>query len=176
MHEFYKQILTPQEQVVAGLICEAKSEKEIARELDLGGPTVKFHKRRIFKKLQVKSQTEAALVLVGHLRNEHIKAREEIAALINELAQSMGPDAELDHRINCVIGSFKKVTIREGNRTKHVTRYFGPRANPEGAGAAGAPKPTASPWSRRTAAKALRRRMIDIETGRAELSIEAKKS
>ena len=40
---------------------QGKSNKEICRELDLAPPTVKIHVSAIFKALNVRNRTEAAL-------------------------------------------------------------------------------------------------------------------
>lgn len=54
--------LTSRERQVLAQICEAKSNKEIARELDIHEATVKMHVRELTRKLQAKNRTHAALI------------------------------------------------------------------------------------------------------------------
>ena len=54
--------LTPSEQRVLDLLKKGKSNKAIARELDIEETTVKVHVRRIMKKLHAANRTQAALV------------------------------------------------------------------------------------------------------------------
>lgn len=54
--------LTARQLEVLGLILKGKSNKEIARELDLSDATVKVHVSAIFKALHVNNRTQAALV------------------------------------------------------------------------------------------------------------------
>ena len=54
--------LTPSEQRVLELLREGKSNKVIARELEIQETTVKVHVRRIMKKLHAANRTQAALV------------------------------------------------------------------------------------------------------------------
>jgi len=54
--------LTPRElQVLKGLT-EGKSNKQIARDLDITEPTVKLHMKTLYRKLDVANRTQAALV------------------------------------------------------------------------------------------------------------------
>ena len=53
--------LTPSEQRVLDLLKKGKSNKAIARELDIEETTVKVHVRRIMKKLHAANRTQAAL-------------------------------------------------------------------------------------------------------------------
>ncbi|WP_299031621.1 response regulator transcription factor [uncultured Sulfitobacter sp.] len=56
------QKLTPRElQVLKGLT-EGKSNKEIARDLDLTEPTVKLHMKTLYRKLDAANRTQAALI------------------------------------------------------------------------------------------------------------------
>lgn len=48
-------------QVLKGLT-EGKSNKEIARDLDLTEPTVKLHMKTLYRKLDVSNRTQAAIV------------------------------------------------------------------------------------------------------------------
>ena len=43
-------------------LTEGKSNKEIARDLDLSEPTVKLHVKTLYKKLGVANRTQAALI------------------------------------------------------------------------------------------------------------------
>ena len=54
--------LTPRElQVLKGLT-EGKSNKEIARDLDITEPTVKLHMKTLFRKVGAANRTQAALI------------------------------------------------------------------------------------------------------------------
>ncbi len=48
-------------QVLIG-ICEGKSNKEIARELDLQEVTIKLHAKNLFEKIHAKNRTHAAMI------------------------------------------------------------------------------------------------------------------
>ncbi|MEY8037833.1 LuxR C-terminal-related transcriptional regulator [Saccharopolyspora cebuensis] len=52
--------LTPQEQAVAGLVAEGRSNKQVAVELFVSVKTVQFHLTRIYAKLGVRSRSELA--------------------------------------------------------------------------------------------------------------------
>jgi DNA-binding NarL/FixJ family response regulator len=56
--------LTPAEAKVLALIGQGRTNRSIARELDVRETTVKNHVRSIFLKLRVSTRTEAALVLL----------------------------------------------------------------------------------------------------------------
>ena len=58
---FIKQLSTRERQVLGGL-CRGRSNKEIARELDLQEVTIKLHVRNLCKKLNAKNRTQAALI------------------------------------------------------------------------------------------------------------------
>ncbi|WP_026182557.1 helix-turn-helix domain-containing protein [Leeia oryzae] len=58
--------LTEREQHIAGLVCQGASNKDIARRLGIGLPTVKTHLAHVFEKLDVKNRTELAHVLLLH--------------------------------------------------------------------------------------------------------------
>ena len=64
IEEKYAQ-LTPRQKDVLKLICNGKSNKEIARELNITLSTIKVHCAAIFKELGVTNRTQAAIVL-GH--------------------------------------------------------------------------------------------------------------
>lgn len=55
-------ILTPRESHVLRATARGLSNKEIARELELAEVTVKFHLSAIFRKMNVRSRTEAAMI------------------------------------------------------------------------------------------------------------------
>ncbi|SLN63229.1 Transcriptional regulatory protein DegU [Falsiruegeria litorea R37] len=59
--EFTKQLSLRERQVLSGL-CRGRSNKEIARELDLQEVTIKLHVRTLCKKLNAKNRTQAALI------------------------------------------------------------------------------------------------------------------
>ena len=54
--------LTARELDVLKGLTEGKSNKEIARDLDITEPTVKLHMKTLFRKLDVSNRTQAALV------------------------------------------------------------------------------------------------------------------
>ncbi len=57
--------LTPRESAILSEICAAKSNKEIARSLDMSEKTVRNHATRIFAKLGVSTRQEAILKMQG---------------------------------------------------------------------------------------------------------------
>lgn len=59
--EFTKQLSLRERQVLGGL-CRGRSNKEIARELDLQEVTIKLHVRTLCKKLNAKNRTQAAMI------------------------------------------------------------------------------------------------------------------
>lgn len=54
--------LTKRELEVLKGLTEGKSNKEIARDLDLTEPTIKLHMKTLFRKLEVNNRTQAAIV------------------------------------------------------------------------------------------------------------------
>jgi DNA-binding NarL/FixJ family response regulator len=60
---------TPRQRDVLRLLAAGKSNKEIARELDLAEGTVKIHLAAIFRALNARNRTEA-VVLAGKLKSE----------------------------------------------------------------------------------------------------------
>ncbi|TQS70167.1 response regulator transcription factor [Rhodobacteraceae bacterium] len=56
------QSLTKREAEVLKGLTEGKSNKEIARDLDLTEPTVKLHMKTLYRKLDVNNRTQAAIV------------------------------------------------------------------------------------------------------------------
>jgi DNA-binding CsgD family transcriptional regulator len=57
--------LSPRERAIARLICNGRSDKEIAQELDVAFSTVRTHLSRIFEKLNVHNRTQLAKRLLG---------------------------------------------------------------------------------------------------------------
>ncbi len=55
--------LTPQQFRVLTMVCDGLLNKQIAYELDVSEATVKAHVTAIFRKLNVRTRTQAALVL-----------------------------------------------------------------------------------------------------------------
>jgi DNA-binding NarL/FixJ family response regulator len=53
--------LTDREMQVLKGLTEGKSNKEIARDLDIQEPTVKLHMKTLYRKLDVANRTQAAL-------------------------------------------------------------------------------------------------------------------
>jgi len=60
-HKSTLAILTPRQRGVLELLVEGKSNKAIARDLGLGEGTVKVHMAALFRSLDVKSRTAAAV-------------------------------------------------------------------------------------------------------------------
>ncbi|WP_323038320.1 response regulator transcription factor [Gemmobacter sp.] len=60
--------LSPQEMRVLRFLCQGLSNKEIAREMDIGEVTVKTHMRAICTKLGARNRTQAALIGTAQLR------------------------------------------------------------------------------------------------------------
>lgn len=61
--------LTERETEIVGLLPKGYSNKEIANHLRISEHTVETHLDRIFRKLQVKSRTEAACEYILNQRN-----------------------------------------------------------------------------------------------------------
>ena len=64
--------LTPREIEVLGLIGEGSTNKIIARRLDISLHTVKFHVESLFRKLGVRSRSEAVAKALERRRDETI--------------------------------------------------------------------------------------------------------
>lgn len=60
-HPLLQSLTDRETQVLKGLT-EGKSNKEIARDLDLSEPTVKLHVKTLYRKIGVQNRTQAALV------------------------------------------------------------------------------------------------------------------
>lgn len=60
-HPILDKLTERERQVLQGL-SEGKSNKEIARDLDLSEPTIKLHVKTLYRKLEVANRTQAALV------------------------------------------------------------------------------------------------------------------
>jgi len=54
--------LTPREMQVLRGLTEGKSNKEIARDLDITEPTVKLHMKTLYRKVGAANRTQAALI------------------------------------------------------------------------------------------------------------------
>ena len=52
--------LTPQEQIVAGLVCQGLTNQQVARRLVLSVKTVGYHLNNVYTKLDVHSRTQLA--------------------------------------------------------------------------------------------------------------------
>ncbi|HMU88650.1 MAG TPA: response regulator transcription factor [Agitococcus sp.] len=61
-----KEPLTPREKEVLQLVSTGQSNKEIARKLDIGESTVKFHIQSILRKLNLTSRVQAAVYASQH--------------------------------------------------------------------------------------------------------------
>jgi DNA-binding NarL/FixJ family response regulator len=61
-----RQILTPREEQVVGLVAEGLSNRDVAQELKLSEHTVKKYLFRIFDKLGISSRVELVLYAVNH--------------------------------------------------------------------------------------------------------------
>ncbi|MFO1389174.1 response regulator transcription factor [Cellvibrio sp.] len=59
-------VLTAREQSVAMAVASGKSNKEVARELDIAERTVKAHLSAVFEKLGARDRLHLALILAGH--------------------------------------------------------------------------------------------------------------
>lgn len=64
-HPLLENLTDRETQVLKGLT-EGKSNKEIARDLDLSEPTIKLHVKTLYKKLDVANRTQAALIARDH--------------------------------------------------------------------------------------------------------------
>jgi DNA-binding NarL/FixJ family response regulator len=56
--------MTEREQEVLRGVIQGRSNKEIARQMDVAEVTVKLHLRSVFRKMDVKSRAEAAVKAV----------------------------------------------------------------------------------------------------------------
>lgn len=63
MRESPRTVLTPREFEVMNLIREGLNQASIARELNISTETVKEHKSRVYRKLNVKTAIEAIIEL-----------------------------------------------------------------------------------------------------------------
>ncbi len=62
VHPLSRHSLTPREREVLQRLCEAKSNKEIARELDVQEVTVKLHVKTLSRKLNARNRTHVAMI------------------------------------------------------------------------------------------------------------------
>lgn len=60
-HPLAEKLTTRELQVLKGLT-EGKSNKEIARDLDIAEPTIKLHMKTLYRKLDAANRTQAALI------------------------------------------------------------------------------------------------------------------
>lgn len=61
----YLDLLSSREQAVATAVASGKSNKEVARELDITERTVKAHLSSVFEKLQARDRLHLVLILAG---------------------------------------------------------------------------------------------------------------
>jgi DNA-binding NarL/FixJ family response regulator len=61
VHPIAQKLSTREMQVLKG-VTAGKSNKEIARDLDLTEPTIKLHMKTLYRKLEVNNRTQAAIV------------------------------------------------------------------------------------------------------------------
>jgi DNA-binding CsgD family transcriptional regulator len=57
--------LTPQEEEIAQLACEGRTNSEIGAQLSIGGRTVEWHLGKVFAKLGISSRRELEQALRG---------------------------------------------------------------------------------------------------------------
>jgi DNA-binding NarL/FixJ family response regulator len=60
-HPLEDRLTNREMQVLKGL-CEGKANKEIARDLDIGEPTVKLHVKTLYRKIGASNRTQAAMI------------------------------------------------------------------------------------------------------------------
>lgn len=66
---FGSNILTPREKQITGLVLQGYSSKSIAQQLDISVGTIKVHRKSIYFKLDISSQSELFSLFIDHLRN-----------------------------------------------------------------------------------------------------------
>ena len=69
--------LSPREEQILQLVAKGYSNKQIADDLDMSFDTVRTHLKRVFKKLHVKSRTEAAMRYINSRMSEQRPDQEE---------------------------------------------------------------------------------------------------
>jgi DNA-binding CsgD family transcriptional regulator len=72
LERFGESSLTPREHEVAAFILKGHSSKSLAREISISPATVKIHRRNIYRKLSISSQSELFakfLTTLGDLRH-----------------------------------------------------------------------------------------------------------
>lgn len=60
-HPLARKLTEREQQVLKGLT-KGKSNKEIARDLDLSEPTIKLHVKTLYRKVGASNRTQAALI------------------------------------------------------------------------------------------------------------------
>ena len=55
--------MTPQEQIVAGLVCQGMTNQEVARHMVLSVKTVGYHLSNIYTKFDIHSRTQLVALL-----------------------------------------------------------------------------------------------------------------
>jgi DNA-binding CsgD family transcriptional regulator len=63
-HDKSIETLTKKERIILGLLASGKSYKEIADEMKRSPQTIYSHSKRMYRKLGVKSKTEAAVLFL----------------------------------------------------------------------------------------------------------------
>ena len=71
--------LTPREREIAALIGAGRTNKQIARELQITERTVKSHLTEIFRKLGIADRLKLALRVMGHLQFEPERATDRVS-------------------------------------------------------------------------------------------------
>jgi len=97
--------LTPRERQCLMGVARHLQSKEIARELGLEARTVDKHIERAIKKLGAVNRRDAARMLVGDLRNDHVGAPLPLAANVSEMLSSLskgGAHAAYDDRTTTI--------------------------------------------------------------------------
>ena len=67
LERFGEQLLTPREHEIAVCILKGHSSKSMAREIDISPETVKIHRRNLYRKLGISSQSELFLKFLNTL-------------------------------------------------------------------------------------------------------------
>ena len=73
--------LSPRQHQIVQYLFLGKSDKQIARELDLALPTVRTHLGRLFAKLNVQDRHELILYIFHHFRHGNTSLRDHNGAV-----------------------------------------------------------------------------------------------